>query len=133
MKETGNGYLTVNVRTAGGALPVEGAMVTVTRIDGAESTVVAVMLTDSAGTSDVVALPSPPRGNSLEPGEADVSSLYTVDVARDGYYRVIHENVPIYEGVTSIQQIHLVPIAGGRPHQYPYDLNRYYEDKVPEL
>ena len=133
MEETGQGFLTVNVRTAGGALPVEGAMITISSVDGENSTVVAVMFSDMSGTTDVVSLPTPPRGQSLAPGGGPVNTLYTVETARDGYYRVISENVPVYDGVTSIQQVNLVPIAGGRPIQYPYDLDRFVEDATPDL
>ena len=43
MPETGQGYLTVNVRTAGGALPVEGAMITVKSIPVASFVILALI------------------------------------------------------------------------------------------
>ena len=133
MPETGQGYLTVNVRTAGGALPVEGAMITVKSIDGENSTVIAVLFSDPSGTTEYLSLPAPPRSRSLVPEGGAVNSLYTVEIVKEGYYRLISENVPVYDGVTSIQQADLVPIAEGRPIQYPYDLDRYVEDTTPDL
>ncbi len=133
MEEQGQGYITVNVRTAGGALPVEGALITVKSVDGEGGTVVAVMLTDSAGTSDVVALPAPPRENSLTPGNGPVCSFYTIDTDRDGYYHVVNESVPVYDGVTAIQQVLLVPVAGGRSDLAPDDLTRFYAGQLPSL
>lgn len=133
MEEQGQGFITVNVRTAGGALPVEGATITIKTVDGENSTVVAVMITDSAGTSDVVALPAPPKENSQQPGNENVCSFYTIDTDRDGYYHVVNENVPVFDGVTAIQQVLLVPIAGGRPDLTPYDLTRFSSGQLPNL
>ncbi|MBQ4065248.1 MAG: hypothetical protein IJD10_04045 [Clostridia bacterium] len=134
MEEQGQGYLTVNVRTAGGALPVEGATVTIKTVDGENSTIVAVMITDSAGTGDIVSLPAPPRENSQQPGDRDnVCSFYTIDTDRDGYYPVVNENVPVFDGITAIQQVLLVPIAGGRSDLRPYDLTRFTAGQLPDL
>ncbi len=133
MEEQGQGFITVNVRTAGGALPVEGALITIKTEDGENSTVVAVMLTDSAGTSDIVALPAPSRENSQQPGNTNVCSFYTIDTDRDGYYHVVNENVPVYDGVTAIQQVLLVPVAGGRADLTPYDLTRFTSGQLPNL
>lgn len=131
MPEQGKGYITVNVRTAGGALPVEGAVITIR--SAAADTVIAVMITDAAGVSDIVEVPTPPKENSLHPGSDDVSSLYTIDTDREGYYHVVTENVPVFDGVTAIQQVLLVPIAGGRDDLRPYDLTRFNVIGSPDL
>lgn len=133
MEESGKGYLTVNVRTAGGALPVEGAIITVTRQEGTLSTVIAVMISDASGVSDIIEVPTPPRDNSLVPGSGPVSSFYTIDTDREGYYHVVNENVPVFDGVTAIQQVLLVPIAGGRNDLTPYDLTRFSVGENPNL
>lgn len=134
MEEQGKGYITVNVRTAGGALPVEGAVITVSSSDGVNSTVIAVMTSDAAGVSDIIELPAPPRENSLTPGNGkEVCSFYTIDTDRDGYYHVVNENIPVFDGVTAIQQVLLVPIAGGRPDLAPYDLTRFNVGELPNL
>ena len=122
MDEQGMGFMTVSVRTAGGALPVENVSVAVSR-DGGE--VIAVLITDSAGRSSTLELPAPPRKNSLEPNGGQVSYLYTVDAYRDGFYEVIVSSVPVFDGVTSIQQILLVPVAEGDLPLQPNDLTRF--------
>lgn len=124
MEEMGKGFITVNVRTAGGALPVEGAMITISTSDGINSTVVAVMLTDSSGASEIISLPAPPRSESRSPGNEPVCSYYTVDTGRDGYYSVVNTNVPVFDGVTSVQPVFLVPLAGGIPIP-PAELSRF--------
>ncbi len=124
MEEQGKGFITVNVRTADGALPVEGASVTVSTSDGINSTVVAVMFTDSGGISEVVSLPAPSRSESQSPGNEPVCSYYTIDTGRTGFYSVVNTNVPVFDGVTSVQQVLLVPLAGGIPIP-PSELTRF--------
>jgi hypothetical protein len=130
MEEQGTGFMTVTVRTAGGALPVENVSVAVSR-DGGE--VIAVLITDNAGRSSVIELPAPPRENSLTPNGGQVSSFYTVDAYRDGFYEVIVSSIPIFDGVTSIQQILLVPIAEGDAPLQPNDLTRFSVSGSTEL
>ena len=131
MAEQGIGYITVNVRTAGGALPVEGALVTISASDS--GTVIAVTLTDSAGTAEIIALPTPPRENSLVVDGGEVSSFYTVDTDKDGFYHVVNANIPVFDGVTAIQQVLLVPIAVGDNELQPNDLTRFENSELPNL
>lgn len=133
MEEQGTGFITVNVRTAGGALPVEGAVITVRSVNGTESTVVAVMISDAGGTSEIVALPAPPKENSLQPGNDNVCAFYTIDTDREGYYHVTNEKVAVFDGVTAIQQVLLVPIAGGLGVPAPNDLTRFTTEELPNL
>ena len=124
------GYITVNVRTAGGVLPVGGALITVS-IDGGGT--VAVMLSDPSGTSDVIALDTPPRENSLSPENSGaVASFYTVETNKDGFYPVVNTGIPVYAGVTSIQSVILVPIATGNV-PVPEEETRYDSGSLPNL
>lgn len=131
MEEQGRGFITVNVRTAGGALPVSGALVTVS--DTASGTVIAVMTTDVSGVSDIVELPAPPKENTLTPGNKNVSTLYNVDTDKDGFYHVVNSGIPVFDGVTAIQQVLMVPTAqGGTPLQ-PNDITRFEASGSPDL
>ncbi len=131
MAEQGRGFITVNVRTAGGALPVEGALVTVSASD--TGTVIAVTLTDNAGLSEIIELPTPPKENSLVVDGGEVSSFYTVDTDKDGFYHVVNANIPVFDGVTAIQQVLLVPIAVGDNELQPNDLTRFENSELPNL
>lgn len=131
MEEQGRGFITVNVRTAGGALPVEGALITIS--NSADGTVVAVTVSDSAGIGELIELPTPPKENSFIPGNDNVSSFYTVDTDKEGYYHVINSNVPIFDGITSIQQVLLVPIAFGDNPLEANDLTRFNSSELPNL
>ena len=129
--EEGRGYISVSVRTAGGALPVQGALITVSRTD--DGSVIAVTLSDDGGMGESIELPAPPKENSLSPGDKEVSSLYTVDTDKEGYYHVINAGIPVFDGVTAIQQVLLVPIAKGSNKLEPYDLTRFENGGAPNL
>ncbi len=129
--EEGRGYISVNVRTAGGALPVEGAMITVSRTE--DGAVIAVTLSDDGGMGESIELPAPLKENSLSPGGGKVSSLYTVDTDKEGYYHVINAGIPVFDGVTAIQQVLLVPIAKGSNPLEPNDLTRFENGSQPDL
>ncbi len=131
MEEQGRGFITVSVRTAGGALPVEGALITIS--NSSDGTVIAVTVSDSAGIGELIELPTPPRENSFIPGNGNVSSFYTVDTDKEGYYHVINSNIPIFDGITSIQQVLLVPIAPGDNPLEPNDLTRFNSSELPNL
>ena len=131
MAEQGRGFITVNVRTAGGALPVEGALVTISSSD--TGTVVAVTVTDNAGLSEIIGLSTPPKENSLVVEGGDVSRFYTVDTDKDGFYHVVNANIPVFDGVTAIQQVLLVPIAVGDNALQPNDLTRFENSELPDL
>ncbi len=100
------GYLQVFVRTAGEALPVEGARVRVTG-----SAVERELLTDRSGRTERVALPTPSAQNSLSAGLKNPFALYRVTVEKEGFYRQTTENVPVFAGVSSLQPITLVGLA----------------------
>ena len=51
-------------------------------------------------------------------------SYYTIDTGRTGFYSVVNTNVPVFDGVTSVQQVFLVPLAGGAPVP-PSELTRF--------
>lgn len=129
-------------------------MITIRSEEENGGTIIAVMFTDVSGVSDIISLPTPPRENSLSPqlspeetveesdpgaasgslpdaGSQPVCSFYTVDTDCDGYYSVVNNGVPVFEGVTAIQQVLLVPRADG--FAYPGDLTRYNASQLPNL
>ena len=111
--ETGTGYLQVRVFTAGGAFPVEGAQVYVTGT-GENSGVIESLVTDISGLTRRIALPAPPAGLSMSPGNKNPYGAYNIQIRKEGFNTVDDMNVPIFENVTSIQPVQLVPIAESR-------------------
>lgn len=134
MPEENFGYLTVNVFTAGGALPIEGAMITIKKEDGENSDVVAVLYTDRSGVSGKIRLPAPPSSNAETPGGGIPYAFYNIDTDKTGYYSTYNVFVPIYSNVTAVQPVELIPVARRDDGTvYPYDMSRYNEGFVPNL
>ena len=104
----GSGGLRVNVRTADGALPIAGARAEVFDANGRS---VGVLITDRSGSTEILALPAPPASLSQAPGGGEVFADYRLRVEADGYYPQQNENVPIFDGVLSLQSAALIPRA----------------------
>ena len=113
------GTLSVRVSTAGIFQPVEGADV---RIDGAEDgnrDIHYLLTTDRSGLAERVRLPTPPAALSLSPGNVAGYALYTVRIYKEGFYPMLFRSVPLFPGVTAIQQAELIPKPPYDPERYP--------------
>lgn len=108
----GEGRLTVRVFTAYGAIPLEGATVNIRARDSTDSDggIVVSLGTDRSGLTPTVALPAPPRSLAQVPGNVKPFSTYAIDVLLEGYYTAVFENVPIYDGVSSLQNAAMIPL-----------------------
>lgn len=113
------GFLAVNVKTANGALPVENAQVTI--YDSARDTqkepsalssdVIYSLSTDKNGKTPKVALKTKGAELSQTPDEKFPFMSYNISVNADGYYDNNYINVPIFQGVTSLQDVYLIPLS----------------------
>lgn len=102
------GILAVRVYTAGGALPVAGATVTVSAEDGEED-FLRVLYTDESGKTPPLNLAAPPASASLSPGGARPYAIYRIRVESNGYYPHENRRVPVFAGVRSVQGVELIP------------------------
>ena len=113
------GKLRVRAYTAGGALPVEDAVV---RIKGAEEDnrfVSYSLLTDRDGITSAVSLPAPSLSYSLAPSPAEAPfALYDVEIIADGYYSKRINGVSVFSGVESVQLANMIPVSSGAG-EYP--------------
>lgn len=105
------GTLLVSVTTAGGALPVPDALVTVRSFDRDASGILTVLYTDQSGNTPRVALPAPPASASEVPGNASPYAKYNIEVDKEGFYPRAFNGVPVFAGTTSIQPVTLLPLA----------------------
>ncbi len=105
------GSLIVSVRTAGNALPVEGATVTVSNATPDEPAFLRTMQTDISGLTPLLPLSAMPKSDSLVPGIGHPFTVYNIRVVKDGYYVHENRNVPIFAGITSLQPVELIPLA----------------------
>ena len=111
--ELGVGYLAVNVVQRRGLYPLAGALVTVSSGQGEARQVWARGITDESGQTGPFPLPAPPRGWSQSPQAATVRvyGRYDVSVEAEGMNPCLRQNVPVFDGVTSIQSVNLTTVS----------------------
>lgn len=102
------GFLRIWVTAAGGTLPLSGVPVQVFDEDG---TLLHVLRSGESGLTTTVTLPAPPASESLTPGTKPYAT-YRVSVDAPGYTPISAFSVPIFDGITSLQPIALVPVTG---------------------
>ena len=130
-----NGYIIVRVSTAGGTIPLENAMVTIYNATDLESGIVAVRYTNQSGKTDKIPLNAPPRSLSESPDNGGVRpySVYNVEVTSEGYYDSFNLEVPIFDGVTSILPVSLIPLSGYNSNEVVPDIGIDVVDREPPL
>ena len=137
---TGQGRLIFQITTAGGAIPLEGAEITLRQSRSPTDPggdVLAVQYSGRDGKTEALPLPAPARGYSLEPardGAPTPYALYNADVRMEGFYAQSYVRIPIFDGITSIQRAALIPLpengyeGGTRP-----DGEMFVEGENPDL
>ena len=139
MEQEGIGFLEVDVKTAHGALPIEGAYVNVydyaPRDDGGKGALLFSVVTGADGKAPRLALGAKSKALSMTPGNENPFTVYTVNVEREGYYSNQYVNVPIFQGITSLQPVDLIPISeyGHSDDDYPSPEKRYVETPNTKL
>ena len=110
-KEQSFGFLTVRAYTAGEALPVTDATVTVS--DGGDRLITdeIVRKTDRSGETEPIALPAPPANDSQAPSVVRPYAIYDVTVTHPRFYSFRAVSVPVFAGITSLQPINMVPLT----------------------
>lgn len=107
-----NGRLIVSVTTLRQLYPVANAKVTVFTGNIEDMNKIDSSTTDQSGKSKVFVLPAPDRRLSLEVGATEpVYTSYGVLVEADGYANEINLNLPIFRGVTSLQNVDLTLLS----------------------
>ncbi len=107
---SGKGYVIVNVTAISELYPVKGARVTVFKgsIDNMEK--IAEELTDQSGKTVPILLPTPPLSLALsEAATLPVYAEYNIITEADGFLPTINYNAAVFDGVTSIQNVNLIP------------------------
>lgn len=107
-----NGRLIVSVTTLRKLYPVAGAEVTVFTGDFENMKPIDRSITDESGKSKVFILPAPDRELSLEIGATEpVYTSYGILVKADGYADEVNLNLPVFRGVTSLQNVDLTLLS----------------------
>ena len=128
------GYLIVNVSTARGAIPLSGASVMVFDSTADGNPLVTGVSTDTSGKTVKIALAAPDRSESESPGVRKPFAEYMIQVSHEGYYTVTNNGVPVFEGVTSIQPVEMIPLADkDSENVYPRDSLEIDENEPQDL
>lgn len=105
-RQDDQGYLQVRTYTAQEATPVPDALVLVLQ----EGQLVRQTLTDEDGLTELIPLDTVGRDLSLTEGTAAPFTTYTVQITAEGYLPVVSGDVPVFGGVTAIQNVGLIPL-----------------------
>lgn len=113
----GTAILRVVVTTALGALPLEGASVSVsTAADAAgERTLLYSVRTGQNGMTPPMELATPSRASSMTPGGIQPFSLYTVEIEREGYTPVAALHVAMFPGIPAVLPVAMTPLTENEP------------------
>ncbi len=130
---TATGTLIVSVYTAGGAIPVEDALVIIRGSEQNSSGVLSVLYTDQSGNTPRITLPAPPAAESEKPGTDKPYATYNIEVDKENFYPRTFINVPLFAGTTSIQPVNLIPLAEYNQDMLRPDSSDITESQNPDL
>ncbi len=136
----GKGSLIIHVSTARGAIPLEGAIVTVRNFlqesEENRGGAVAVLVSGRDGNTPILTLDAPPRSESMEP-EGGAPGLpyarYNLEVRLEGYEHQNYISVPIFDGILAIQPVFLIPIPENGSDGNRQGTEYFYETEGPTL
>ena len=108
------GYLLIQVSTAKGAIPIPGASIVISIGDD----LIYNLTTDTEGKSITMTIMAPSSELSQQPGElARPYSICDATVYFPGYYTNIYKNVQIFPGITSLQNVFLIPLPESQQNE----------------
>ena len=106
----GTGYLVVQVTTANTAIPLPGAAVRISRAEPDTFEILYDLVSGADGRTVRVPLSAPARSTSLSPNGGKAYAAYSIEVSSPGYTSAVYSQVPVFDGITAIQQANLTPL-----------------------
>lgn len=123
---SGEGGLIVNLTAVRGLYPVSGGRVSVFTGRGQGAKAVAEAYTDDSGKTPVLKLPTVSAAESETPNDKGRPfAYYNIKTAADGYIPTIYYNVAVFDGVVSVQNISLYPVASRPEGNKPIVIDEY--------
>lgn len=105
------GTIVTRVFTSRAQIPVEGATVAFTqRGEGGRHALLALRVTDGSGRTAPVQVATPDQAASAFPGTPDPFAVCDIWVESPGYELLVVENVQIFPGTETLQELELVPL-----------------------
>lgn len=130
----GTGYLQIRVSTAQNAIPLEDALVIFRSHSDLNGNIVATVKSDRSGLTPHVPLATVPRALSEVPGNPHPFYTYNIDVSKEGYYTQYYQNVPVFDGITAVQSVEMIPLPqNGYEGGLSPDSDRFFEGENPDL
>ena len=111
LENPASGTIKTQVFTARGAYPVEQAQVDLYKVFPEGDYLISRQYTDRSGQVDPVTVPVYQRSLSESPGDSTPYVSYRIAVTHPGFADAVIEQVPVFEGVTSLQSVNLIPMA----------------------
>ncbi len=123
-----NGFIKVQTVTSRAEIPVAGATVTVSTLrPGVGRVLLSVQRTDESGMTALVTVPTPDLANSLTPNQPQGWTDVQVGASHPNFDGVVIRDVQIFPGVTTLQELILVPRSG-----MPTDLGETETTTIPQ-
>lgn len=108
-----NGSLIVRVFVSRAQLPVRGAtVITALRQPDGKQKLLSIQTTDESGIAGPISLPAPEKAESDNPNpEESPFSSYTLVVEHPNYQLAVFENLQIFPGIETVQNVALIPLS----------------------
>lgn len=106
---SGTGKLILRAVTAGGALPLADVHITLSGADRQNRDILFQTTTNESGNTEVFTLPTPSASLSRVPGNLAPYATYDLVLEKEGYFYQERKGVPVFEGVTSLQTVEMIP------------------------
>ncbi len=109
---TGVATLMFRISAAQDSLPIENAKCAITKTFNGIIHEIDVLYTDESGKTEKRSLPAPSRSLSQEyDNTVQPFALYDATVTRKGFADVVLTDIPVFDGVLSVQRVSLLPAA----------------------
>lgn len=102
------GFLTAQVVTSRGAIPIEGASVSVTTAGG--GTLLGFRITNSAGNTAPITLDAPAHELSEAPAQDLPFASYDLRIDHPLFFTLLVKNAQVFAGTTTVQNVELIPL-----------------------
>lgn len=107
------GTLLIRTYISNAQLPIPDAIVIVS-VPGADGkqTLLSIQQTDQNGVAGPITLTAPDIAGSLTPGQnGSAFSSYTVTVEHPGYQLAVFDQLQIFPGIETVQDVPLIPLS----------------------
>lgn len=123
----GFGTLIFQVTGGQGAFPIADATILLTKQFNDRQSISFTIRTDESGKTEPISLPAPSRTLSQSPNNGIVFAAYQAEISAPNYIPAQILDLPVFDGITTIQPVQLSPDIGGQAA--PEEI----EDKEPDL